>query len=165
MTQASGFPAVRLERILSASPAEVYDAWLDPDTLRFWLAPGGIQITNAEVDRRVSGHYRISQAAGGSNAGGFECEITELVPDRRIVFRWGFVGPERTKGPIYDSLLTIHLEEAPEGKTRLNLVHERLDEVAAALPQVAEQVTGGWESVLTKLAALFELTELSGCAR
>jgi uncharacterized protein YndB with AHSA1/START domain len=133
----------------------VYDAWLNPDTLLLWLAPGGIQIDRAQVDRSVGGHYRIWHTAGGSNAGGFECEITELVPDRRIVFRWGFVGPVRTDGPVYDSLLTIHLEEVSKGMTRLTLVHEQLDELSAALPHVAEQVAGGWESVLTKLAAMF----------
>jgi uncharacterized protein YndB with AHSA1/START domain len=156
MTPASHYPAVHLERVIPASPAEVFDAWLDPDTLLLWLAPGGIQISQAEVDKRVGGRYRIWHTAGGSNAGGFECEIAELVPDRRIVFRWGFVGPARTDGPVYDSLLTIQLEEVSEGMTRLILIHEKLDELAAALPQVAEQIAGGWESVLTKLTAMFE---------
>jgi uncharacterized protein YndB with AHSA1/START domain len=156
VTQALQYPAVHLERIISASPAEVYDAWLDPETLRLWLAPGGIQISKAEVDRRVGGRYRIWHTAERLNAGGFECEIAELIPDRRIVFRWGFIGPARTNGPIYDSLLTIDVEGTSEGMSRLTLVHERLDELAAALPHVAEQVTGGWESVLAKLAAMFK---------
>ena len=79
-----------------------------------------------------------------------------MISNQLIVFRWGFVGPARTNGPVYDSLLKIHLEEASEGVTRLILVHERLEELASALPQVAAQVKGGWESVLTKLAALFK---------
>jgi uncharacterized protein YndB with AHSA1/START domain len=155
VNKTSQHPAVQLERIIPASPAEVYDAWLDPDTLRLWLAPGGIQISKAEVDRRVGGHYRIWHSAGGSSAGGFECKITELIPNQRIVFRWGFVGPERTNGPVYDSILTIHFEPAPQGMTRLTLVHERLEELALALPHVADQVKGGWESVLAKLAVMF----------
>jgi uncharacterized protein YndB with AHSA1/START domain len=156
VTKPSPHPAVYLERLIPASPAEVYDAWLSPEVLRLWLAPGSIEITNAEVDKRVGGHYRIWHSAEGSSAGGFECEITEMISNQLIVFRWGFVGPARTNGPVYDSLLKIHLEEASEGVTRLILVHERLEELASALPQVAEQVKGGWESVLTKLAALFK---------
>ena len=31
--------SVRLERELSATPHEVYRAWLDPDLLRQWMAP------------------------------------------------------------------------------------------------------------------------------
>lgn len=155
MNKTSQHPAVHLERIIPASPSEVYDAWLDPDTLLLWLAPGGIQISKAEVERCVGGHYRIWHTAEGSSVGGFECEITELVPNQRIVFRWGFVGPERANGPVFDSLLTINLEQAPDGQTHLTLSHERLDTLAAALPHVAEQVSSGWESVLTKLAVMF----------
>jgi len=33
-------------------------------------------------------------------------------------------------------------------------VHERLDALAAAMPQVAENVGPGWDSALGKLAAL-----------
>jgi uncharacterized protein YndB with AHSA1/START domain len=86
--------------------------------------------------------------------GGFEAELLELVPDERIVFRWGFVGPDRDAGPAFDSLLTVTLHEAPGGGTRLILVHERLDELAAAMPDVAKQVGTGWDSVLDQMAVV-----------
>jgi len=152
-------PVVRLERTIPAPPAEVYRAWLDPDLLRRWLAPGGLEVTRAEVDERVGGRFRIWQADAGSDVGGFECELLELVPDRRIVYRWGFVGPQRTDGPAYDSLLTVTLADAPGGGTTLTLVHERLDELAAAMPQVADNVEPGWASALDKLSEL--LTEVT----
>ena len=136
MTSKVKHPAVRLERTLPAPPHEVYRAWLEPDLLRRWLAPG-LDVKRIELEERVGGHLRVWHASGDVDAGGFDCEIIELVPDRRIVFRWGFVGPERRKGPAYDSLLTITLSEAPESKTALTLVHERLDELAAAMPEVA----------------------------
>lgn len=145
---------VRLERTIPAPPHAVYRAWLEPDLLRRWLAPGGLDVTRVEIDERVGGRYRIWQADAGADVGGFECELLELVPDQRLVFRWGFVGPERTSGPTYDSLLTITLREAPGGATLLTLVHERLEELAAAMPRVAEFVGPGWEMVLDKLAAL-----------
>ena len=86
--------------------------------------------------------------------GGFECELLELVPGERIVLRWGFVGPERLAGPTYDSQLTVTLREAPDGATELTLVHERLDDLREALPDIAEGVGPGWEMALDKLAAL-----------
>jgi uncharacterized protein YndB with AHSA1/START domain len=67
--------------------------------LRRWLAPGGLEVTRAEVDERVGGRYRIWQADAGSEVGGFERELVELVPNQRIVFRWGFVGPDRDSSP------------------------------------------------------------------
>jgi uncharacterized protein YndB with AHSA1/START domain len=145
------FPAVRLERVIPAPPREVYRAWLDPDILRRWLAPGGMSVKRAEVEPRVGGHFRIWHAESGSDVGGFECEVVELIPDERIVFRWAFVGPERTAGPVYDSLLTITLRAAPGNATSLTLLHERLDDLADAMPHVAEQVEDGWTSALEKL--------------
>jgi uncharacterized protein YndB with AHSA1/START domain len=65
-------------------------------------------------------------------------------------------GPERTAGPVYDSLLTITLRETPAGTTQLTLVHERLEALHAAMPRVAENVGPGWEMVLDKLAGMIE---------
>lgn len=151
-TTTTQHPTVRLERIVPAPPARVYRAWLEPELIRLWLAPGGVEVARAEVDERVAGHYRIWHEAAGDEIGGFECELLELVPDQRIVFRWGFVGPERASGPVYDSLLTLTFEDAPGGATKLMLVHERLDSLRSELPEVAENVEAGWKMALDKLA-------------
>jgi uncharacterized protein YndB with AHSA1/START domain len=145
--------AVRLERTIPATPHQVYRAWLEPELLRRWMAPGGLEVTRAEVDEQPGGHFRIWHADAGAEVGGFECELLELVPDERLVFRWGFAGPDRADGPVYDSLLTVTLREAPGGGTVLTLVHERLDALAAAMPQVAGNVGHGWDSALGKLPA------------
>jgi uncharacterized protein YndB with AHSA1/START domain len=156
MTRNEVRPAVRLERVIPAPPREVYRAWLDPDVLRRWLAPGGITVKRAAVEARVGGHFRIWHVESGSDIGGFECEIVELVPDQRIVFRWGFVGPERTAGQVFDSRLTITLQPTREGGTLLTLLHERLEDLAAAMPDIADSVEVGWELVLEKLAVIVE---------
>lgn len=148
---------VRLERTIPASPHQVYRAWLDPDVLRRWLAPRGLDVKGVEIDERAGGRFRVWHAESGVDVGGFECEIVELAPDQRIVFRWGFVGPERTAGPVYDSLLTITLQEAPGG-TVLTLVHERLEDLAASMPHVARNVELGWKQALEKLWALMPAT-------
>jgi len=145
-------PVVRLERVIPASAHDLYRAWLDPDLLQRWLAPGGITVERAEVEARVGGRYRIWHADFGVHIGGFECEIVELVPGERIVLKWGFVGPERTAGPVYDSLLTITLRSVSRDATVLTLVHEHLDDLAAGMPHVADKVAVGWELVLEKLA-------------
>ena len=155
MTSKTPFPVVRLERTMPAPPHEVYRAWLEPALLRQWMAPG-LEVKRAEVDARVGGRFRIWHADVGTDVGGFECEIVELVPDQRLVFRWGFVGPERAAGPVYDSLLTITLGAAKGNATTLTLVHERLDDLAAAMPDAAANVGHGWALVLEKLALLFE---------
>jgi uncharacterized protein YndB with AHSA1/START domain len=144
-------PVVRLQRTVPASPNLVYRAWLEPERIRQWLAPGSLEVTRAEVDEQVGGRYQIWQGNADGEQGGFECEILELVPDRRIVFSWGFVGPERAALSM-DSQLTITLEDAPEGATTLTLVHEHLDALHDAMPEVAEMVETGWKLVLDKLS-------------
>jgi uncharacterized protein YndB with AHSA1/START domain len=148
------FPAVRREMVFSVPVHAVYRAWLTPGILQRWLAPGSYECARAEVDERVGGRFRIWQTDSGQPAGGFEAEILELAPDRRIAWRWGFVGPDRAVR--FDSLLTVTLDEIPDGGTRLTLLHERLDDLAAVLPQVAAQVGAGWESVLHRLALLLK---------
>jgi uncharacterized protein YndB with AHSA1/START domain len=147
--------AIHLERIIPAPPDRVYRAWLDPALVARWMNPGTMKVTRAEVDERVGGHYRIWHADGsGAEIGGFDGQLAELVPGERIVFQWGFVGPDRRDGPVFDSVLTVTLREAPGGATHLTLVHERLDELAAGLPGVADKVGIGWDDTLTKLTGL-----------
>jgi uncharacterized protein YndB with AHSA1/START domain len=144
--------AVRLQRTIPAPPERVYRAWLDPELLSRWMAPGSLNVTRAEVDQRVGGRYRIWHSGLEGEVGGFEAELLELVPAERIVLRWGFVGPDRLAGPTFDSLLTVTLREAPGGTTELTLIHERLDALRDALPEVAAKVGVGWELALDKLA-------------
>jgi uncharacterized protein YndB with AHSA1/START domain len=66
----------------------------------------------------------------------------------------GFAGPERTDGPVYDSRLTVTFRDALGGFTALTFVQERLEELFAATPEIADKVSGGWENVLDELAAL-----------
>ena len=80
--------------------------------------------------------------------------IFNLLVDRCPARRWGFAGPQRRNGPVYDSQLTVTLAGTPEGGTALTLVHTRLDDLAAAMPDVAAQVGPGWADVLAKLAAM-----------
>jgi uncharacterized protein YndB with AHSA1/START domain len=145
---------VQLERTFDAAPERIYRAWLEPRLLQHWMAPGEITTTRVEVDEQVGGRYRIWHAQDGADAGGFDCELVELVPNERITWRWGFVGPQRQDGPRFDSQLTVTLRPAADGGTLLTLLHTRLDSLAAELPQVAGNVETGWKSALHKLAEL-----------
>jgi uncharacterized protein YndB with AHSA1/START domain len=144
---------VRVERTIPAPPRVVYRAWLDPELLQRWMAPGSMTMARAEVEEWPGGSYRIWQEDSGRDVGGFEAEFLELVPDERLVFRWGFVGPERADGPVFDSQLTVTFSPNSSGGTLLTLVHEQLGQLAAALPEVEERVGPGWEAAVSKLAA------------
>jgi uncharacterized protein YndB with AHSA1/START domain len=46
---------VRLHRTIAAPPDRVYEAWLEPELIQRWLAPGGVEVGRVEVDDRVGG--------------------------------------------------------------------------------------------------------------
>lgn len=150
-TQTHDQMVVRAERMLPVPPHRAYRAWLEPGLVRRWMAPGGQEVTRAEIDERAGGAWRTWKADDGVIVGGFDGELLELAADRRLVFRWGFIGPQRRQGPSFDTLLTVSFDPGPAGGTVVRLVHERLGELAAAMPHIAGSVEAGWEAVLTKL--------------
>ena len=154
---------VRVERDYKAPPEKIFDAWLDPVLVSAWMAPGSIE-GGAEIEPRKGGRYRITHSSDGKQIGGFDAQIVEMDRPRRLVFAWGFLGPDGERGFVrpdgeraanLDSRLTITLQALPSG-TRLLLVHEELDDLAAALPDIAELVESGWQNVLEKLAGVVD---------
>ncbi len=144
--------SLRLQRTLAAPPARVYRAWLEPELLQRWMSPASFEVSRVEVDERPGGHLHIWQTSADGDVGGMEGDILELVPDERIVFDWRFVGPGRERDLRLDSRLSITLRAVPEG-TELTLVHELLDPLREAMPQVADNVSRGWGMALDKLEA------------
>jgi uncharacterized protein YndB with AHSA1/START domain len=146
---------IRIERTLSAAPHVVYRAWLDPNLVWRWMASGGDRVTRVEIDARPGGAYRTWKANdSGRIVGGFDSELLELEEDTRLRFRWGFIGPKRREGPSYDTSLTITMRPVPDEDseaTLLTLVHEQLDELAAAMPHIARAVPSGWDAFLDHL--------------
>jgi uncharacterized protein YndB with AHSA1/START domain len=144
--------SVELRRTFAASPAAVYRAWLDPTVLARWAAPVGWGIARVEVDERVGGHYRCWHVdPEGRDAGGFECEIVELVPGERIVLRWDFVGPDRRPLADASSRLTITLGPVEPDACELTLVHDRLDGLERQMPGMTDATRGGWSGTLGRL--------------
>jgi hypothetical protein len=96
-------------------------------------------VTRVEIDERPGGYWRTWKADSGTVVGGFDSELLELAPDQRLVFRRGFIGPQRRQGPSFDTPLPVTLRADPPG-TALTLVHGDLAELAAAMPEIAASV-------------------------
>jgi uncharacterized protein YndB with AHSA1/START domain len=153
-------PAVRVRRTLPFPRERVYRAWLNPDTMVRWFVDPRFTDGRAEVDERVGGSYRIFQVdPEGDLTGGSENQIVELVPNERIVLLWRFVGPERLEGETYETRLTVTFAEPQPGETELTVVHEQLDELAEAMPQVAGHVQQGWAATLDRLVPVLSEEE------
>ena len=128
-----------VERVLPASPAEVYAAWTTPETLRLFMCPGDKTALLVEADVRVGGSFRIVMRGDRDMEHRGEYRILE--PGRRLVFTWA--SPATGWQP---TLVTIELLPHEDG-TRLVLVHEGL-----ATDDVRGRHRQGWTSIVEKLA-------------
>ena len=86
--------AVRIERVVPASPERVFAAWTDPALLARWMSPVGR--AEAEVEPWVGGRLRVTMIGPDvriDHTGVYR----ELVPGRRLVFTWQspYTGPAR----------------------------------------------------------------------
>jgi uncharacterized protein YndB with AHSA1/START domain len=147
MSRIAPASAVRVERVIPASPERVFAAWTDPAILAQWMSPVGH--AEAEVEPWVGGRLRVTMIGPGvriEHTG----EYRELVPGHRLVFTWQspYTGP----GP---SLVTVELREVAAG-TALTLVHEQLP------PEQVESHRGGWGPMLDRLSSVLMVDGPSG---
>ena len=140
-------PVLRVVRRLPASPEEVFDAWLDADSLREWMCPGASHVSAVEVDPRVGGRFRIvmSNEAGSTEHTG---EYRELCRPDRLAFTWI---SEHTLDR--ETLVTVELR-AIGRETELTLTHEQLPD-----DEARRKHERGWTGIVEKLAAHLTASE------
>lgn len=75
---------IRLSRILSATPAEVFDAWTKPEDVRCWWDAAGGALTLCEIDLRVGGAFKFVTMSHPDMP--FAGLYQEIVRPERLVF-------------------------------------------------------------------------------
>ena len=82
-----------LTRILAASRHAVFTAWTDPEQLSWFYNPDmPTPTTPIEVDLRVGGTWKQQMVVNENLSYPTGGMYLEIVPDERLVFRWGAVG-------------------------------------------------------------------------
>lgn len=135
-------PKLIIVRNFNASPAQVYDAWLDPKGVGAWLfatASGTMQ--RVEIDPRVGGGFRIVEQRGDELAEHFGTYL-ELDRPRKVVFDFG------TSHVSQRTRVTIELLAVAKG-CRMTFTHE-LD---PDWMNFADAVQIGWNAIFDGLAA------------
>ena len=109
-TDAHGFSvdrthfAIRLERLVDALPADVFNAWTRPDELAQWWDPDGLPLARCDIDFRVGGGFSFVPKAHPDMP--FSGVYREIDAPARLVFEaFGAIG-------------TVQIQPAG-GKTRL----------------------------------------------
>jgi uncharacterized protein YndB with AHSA1/START domain len=131
--------ALVLRHSYNCSVETLFDAWLDPDTVRQFMAPGTHQVTQLKWDGRAGGEFFVEMTGDGKQHP-HNGRFIEVTRPRRIVFTW--TSPHAGK----DTLVTLDFAAAGE-RALLTLTHERL-------PQEQHQGhTWGWTGIMDKLEA------------
>ena len=132
-----GAPVV-VERRIAASPATVFSFFSDATR---WLGWQGVE---AEIELEPGGVFRMNVRGDGFASG----TVIEVVPDRRLVFTWGW--EEESLGvPPGSTVVEIELEPDGEG-TFLRLTHRELPRPAIEIHR------HGWEHYMSRLEVIAE---------
>ena len=124
-----------LEQRIAAPPATVYRYLTEADKWKLW------QGVDAKLEARVGGIFSMFMG-NGMNARG---QFVELIPDKRVVFTWGWV--DRPGIPPGSTTVQIDLN-ADGDETLLVLTHRSVAEDEAGMQEI------GWTHYLPRLAVV-----------
>jgi uncharacterized protein YndB with AHSA1/START domain len=112
-----GDESIVVDYVLAAPPAKVWRALTDPALLGQWLMPNDIA--------PVEGHkFAFHSAPRGDWNGTVDCEVLEVVPEKKLVYAWGGGSAKNDGyGHKIETTVTWTLEPAADGGTLLKLVH------------------------------------------
>jgi uncharacterized protein YndB with AHSA1/START domain len=125
-----GYYGVRLERVYSAPPEEIWSALTEPERLRGWMG---------ELTGSVTAGSTFELRLTDDPADAVRCHVRAFEPPQLLVLEWHPLGQGA-------STLRCELTSVPEG-TRFVLDHALLDAEAAA------EYGAGWHTYQDQLAA------------
>lgn len=126
--------ALVLERTFNAPVARVWRALTDADEMRQWY------FDLKEFKPQVGFEFEFVVEHEG-NSYHHLCQVTEVIPQRRLAYTW------RYKGHEGNSLVTFDL--LPDGEqTRLKLTHTGLETFPPTAAFARKNFTAGWTEII-----------------
>ncbi len=130
-----------VRKTIPATPERLFAAWTEPDQLRKWWGPEGVQCIDPEVDLRVGGSYRIGNRLPDGKTLWITGEFEVIEPPRRLTYTWRLEGISETAERV-----TVRFEKRGEA-TEVIVTHERIANEA-----LRDQHQHGWQGCLDGLA-------------
>ena len=124
---------------------EVFRAWTTPQALKQWWRTGAYSASQATLDVRPGGRYRIEMVGRDGSLASVSGTYLDVVAPERLVMTWVSEGGLLDEGS--ESLLTVEFRERA-GSTEIHLTHERLPAT------LSDAFDSGWEQVLGNLAVV-----------
>lgn len=116
--------ALVLRRTFPVDRERLFSLWTDASSYPRWFGPGDTTITEATVDARPGGRYRIGMRTTEGEQFTVIGEYREVRRPERLVFTWSWDNAD--PGDTVDSVVTIDLLERGAASTELVLTHEKL---------------------------------------
>jgi uncharacterized protein YndB with AHSA1/START domain len=134
---------VNVQREIAAPAEDLFDAWLDAQSLGSWLRPTGVRETRAETDPRVGGTFRIVMVDDESSIA-HTGTYREIDRPRRLVFTWSSPATR-----FRESIVTVTFQPASKSSTVVEIHQVGLPDEEARTSHHA-----GWSEVLGELARI-----------
>jgi uncharacterized protein YndB with AHSA1/START domain len=147
----TNFVEAKVNHRFKAAAERVFDAWLDPASVRAWLAipdegKRDFDVRRVEIDARVGGRFTFSDMREDGEAVHWgEYEVIDR--PHRLVFTWFVTEEEEEEGT---SQVTLTLEPLPDGGCQATIVHRMDAQWAEWVGRTAE----GWGTMLAKIGRL-----------
>jgi uncharacterized protein YndB with AHSA1/START domain len=138
---------LEITRLFDASREAVFDAWTLKERLDQWTAPHGFTILYSEGDLRPGGEWRCCMVAPDGTKHPVSGVYREIIEDEFLSFTHAWEDAEGKRG--HDTLVTVRLEDAPGGKTKMIFRQGAFDSVESR-----DGHAGGWGEALEKLESL-----------
>lgn len=133
-----------VKRRIPATVDEVFDAWLDADSLSQWMLPGDHRRNTVSVDARVGGAYEIIMHHQDGDKRHYG-EYRSIERNRKLVFTWHSKATHQM-----ETLVTVEFIAANDS-TEIVLTHERMPDHEAGLAH-----NRGWTLGLELLEKFFK---------
>jgi glutathione S-transferase len=108
-----------IRRTIPATVDELFDAWLDPDSLAQWMHPGSTVRSTASVDARVGGAFEVVMHTPDKPLR-HHGEYRHIERNKKLAFTWISDATQHT-----ETLVTVEFKIAANG-TEIVLTHERM---------------------------------------
>jgi uncharacterized protein YndB with AHSA1/START domain len=134
-------PVARVQRVMPATPAVVFDEWLDPESLADWMCPRPVRCVAITVEPRVGGSVRFDVDDSGTSvliSGQF------VTIDRPHLLRFTWTN-SNWPDPTVVSVVNVAFEAVGDDETLMSIEHSLLP------PEELESFSNGWASVCDQL--------------
>ncbi|GAS87375.1 SRPBCC family protein [Mycolicibacterium brisbanense] len=135
---------VRVQRVMPATPEEVFDEWLDPEALREWMCPRPVHCVAVQVEPRVGGLVRFDVDDQGSSVL-ITGQFLTIDRPRLLSFTWS---NSDWSDPTASSVVNVTFTAHGDDETLMAIEHSLLPS------EEFENFHNGWILTVDQLAAV-----------